>query len=348
MTTSQLEKYKDDCFVKVEQLEKESKEQLSLTKGDFSLRLQQTEDDLKTKAKKTKQQLEEMIKTLTAEQTVIKDNLSINKQNQADLAKRFTSTQAEMKKALTQKLENIERELNNTKQHLSTVCENHEREYTTLVANTDDALAKMEVRFQTKMIEIEAAAQKRIAELETKLEQKNELLGSLHSKWSIQLITEAARLSSGDQVVPVIVKMSEYYKFSKNKSEINHYGSSFYTHHKGYKMCLCIEAGGINCAKGTHLSVQLILLNGPYDDQLRWPLKGHCEVKLLNQISNSEHHLGSGQYYYGGSHKQVIIGSHDMWCSYHFISNQELHKITSTCQYLKDDSIFFQVDYKID
>jgi len=348
LTASQFQKCKDDVTLKVKQVKKESKEQLALTKGDFSLRLQQTEDDLKTKAKKTKQQLEEMIKALTAELTVIKNNLS---KDQADLIKRIITAQAETKKTLTQKLENTERELNNTKQQLATACQNlseAEKEHVRLATSTDEALAILEVKFQTKITENEIAAQKRITELETKLEQKNQLLESLHSKWSIQLVTDAARLSSVDKVVPVVVMMPEYYKYIKKKSEVNHYGDSFYTHHKGYKMCLCIEAGGIDCVKETHLLVRLVLLKGPYDDQLRWPLKGHCEVKLLNQISNSEHHLGNGQYYYGGSHKQVIIGSHDMWCSNQFINSQELSKITSTCQYLKDDRIFFQVDYKVD
>ena len=340
LTTSQLEKCRVDFTVKVEEVKKATKEQLALSRGDFSLKLQQTEDDLRTKAKKTKQQLEEMMKLLTAEVTAIKNNLSITKQDQAELAKRLTATQLEAK-TLTQKIENTERELNTTKQQLATACQSlikAEKEHTILAANTN----VLEAKFQSKITEIETAAQKRITELETKLEQTNELLESLHSKWTIQLVGDAATLSSA---VPVIVKMSEYTK--KKSDEFSWYSDSFYTHYKGYKMCLCVEAGGISYAKGTHLSVGLVLLKGPYDDQLRWPLKGRCEVKLLNQISNNEHHLGNGQYYYGGSHNQVIIGSHDMWCSYHFINNQELHKITTTCQYLKDDSIFFQVEYKL-
>ena len=31
-------------------------------------------------------------------------------------------------------------------------------------------------------------------------------------------------------------------------------------------------------------------MNGPHDDELTWPLKGEFEIKLLNQIRNSEHY----------------------------------------------------------
>ena len=78
------------------------------------------------------------------------------------------------------------------------------------------------------------------------------------------------------------MKISEYTK--KKSDKISWYSDSFYTHHKGYKMCLYIRAAGYS---GDYLLVQLCLMKGPYDDQLRWPLQGHCEVKLLNQISNS-------------------------------------------------------------
>ena len=115
-------------------------------------------------------------------------------------------------------------------------------------------------------------------------------------------------------------------------------------------MTLQTKASGYNDGKGTHLSVGLVLMKGPYDDQLRWPLKGHCEVKLLNQISNSEHHLGNGEYDDDG-HKRVTSRERSrfyMWYNLQFISNEDLHKIATTCQYLKDDNIFIKVDYKLD
>ena len=134
----------------------------------------------------------------------------------------------------------------------------------------------------------------------------------------------------------MIVKMSEYTK--KKSDTVKWYSDSFYTHHKGYKMCLYVYAAGYD----GYVTVGLFLMKGPYDDQLRWPLKGHCEVKLLNQISNSERNLGNGEYW-GSGHKRVTRGErcgYYMWYTFLFISHEHLHKITPTHQYFKDDSIF--------
>jgi len=156
----------------------------------------------------------------------------------------------------------------------------------------------------------------------------------------------ASKLPSGDQVVLVIVKISEYTK--KNSDKVNWYSDSFYTHHEGYKMCLNVYSAGWPISGYT--SVYLHLMMGPYDDQLRWPLKGHCEVKLLNQISNSEHHLGNGTYRNFGYRKvnRENMNYWSIWFTYEFTRDEDLHKITPTCQYLKNDSIFLQVDYKLE
>jgi len=89
---------------------------------------------------------------------------------------------------------------------------------------------------------------------------------------------------------------------------------------------------------------------------LDWPLqKGHCEVKLLNQIGDNDHHIERGVYQEKG-HDKVISGSKVtcgersnpfMWGSNQFISHDHLLKRTPTCQYIKDDIIFFQVDYRL-
>ena len=76
--------------------------------------------------------------------------------------------------------------------------------------------------------------------------------------------------------------------------------------------------------------------------------EGKFEIKLLNQISDSEHHSMSVTYNdntTGGSDKRVIVGDKVIlgWGRSQLISNEDLHKTTPTCQYLKDDCLFFQV-----
>ena len=170
-------------------------------------------------------------------------------------------------------------------------------------------------------------AKNRIAKLEANLLAKE--------AWNQFINSQAA--NSLDESVPVIVKCTN------QSGGLNWYSDSFYTHEKGYKLCLCVHF-----KSGTHLSACLILMMGPYDSQLKWPLKGHCEVKLLNQVSNSEHFLGVGQYI-DIDHDRITKqkGGEPMWYSTKFISKVKLCKATATCQYLKDDNIFFQINYRL-
>ena len=45
------------------------------------------------------------------------------------------------------------------------------------------------------------------------------------------------------------------------------------------------------------MSVFLFLEKGQYDDELSWPMRGKFEVKLLNQIGDTEHHTRSFTYH---------------------------------------------------
>ena len=131
----------------------------------------------------------------------------------------MTASQQEAKRTtdqLLQKLTATEKELNTTKQQLATTCQNltkAEKEHTTLAASTDKALTEMENKFQAKVTEVVTAAEKRIAELETKLQQKTKLIEGALNPWLLSLHYEASKSSSGDQSVPVVVKMTELGKY---------------------------------------------------------------------------------------------------------------------------------------
>ena len=126
------------------------------------------------------------------------------------------------------------------------------------------------------------------------------------------------------------------------------YSNPFYTHNKGYKMHLHIDAAGHDDGKGTHLSVFLYLMKGPHDDELTWPLKGKIEIKLLNQTSNSEHLSKILPYDDDGldDYNSRVIESRSPkqgWGWSRYISNENLNKITPRHRFLKDDCLFFQV-----
>ena len=166
------------------------------------------------------------------------------------------------------------------------------------------------------------------------------------AQWWTELTAKAAMYKSENQVCPVVFNVTEFNEKKENK--IKWHSAPFYSEEMEYKMCLRVYPAGCGTGKGTHLSVFLCLMKGPHDDKLTWPLEGNFTLNLLNQISDCEHHSMTVVYHkyftsdkYGG---RVTDGDRALgWGKAEFISNEDFCKITSTCQYLKDDCIFLQV-----
>ena len=142
---------------------------------------------------------------------------------------------------------------------------------------------------------------------------------------------------------PVTLKMSNYKEMKRNDDRWC--SDSFYTDDKGYKMHLEVHPAASIISKGTYLSCYLVLMKGPHDDSLSWPLTDKFEIKLLNQISDNQHYSVIMDYETSKQHgRKVTEGEEATGLSYYkFISNEDLYKITSTRQYLKDDCLFLQI-----
>ena len=77
--------------------------------------------------------------------------------------------------------------------------------------------------------------------------------------------------------------------FEEYKSDNDRwYSPHFYTHPNGYKMCLRVDANGYGPGRGTHISVYVCLLQGEFDDQLKWPFRGCITIEILNQEEDDE------------------------------------------------------------
>lgn len=216
-TTSQLKKYKEELTMIIERERKVAKQELAATNEE----LRATKQNFQAAQKETKNELAKMTKSLVS----IKSTQEEAKKTMDDLTASLRVTKQETKKKideLTQKLTHTERDL---KQQLATACQNSkiaERRH-------DEVLEKQ----QAKITEIETVTQKRTVELERKLSTL------LHCT---NVNTKASKLLSGDQDVPVIVKMSDYSK--KKRDKVEWYSDTFYTHYKGYKMCLHVYPDG--------------------------------------------------------------------------------------------------------
>ena len=182
------------------------------------------------------------------------------------------------------------------------------------------------------------------------MQQVDALKASIHLsvQWMIKLITMATLFESGDRVCPVITKMTGFNKKVKDADVC--YTNSFYTYNKGYKVCARVDPAGYDDAKETHLSMFVYVVRGRHDDELTWPLKGTFDIKLLNQLSDSEHlsvtiTFDDSTKRHGG---RVVVGdvADNGWGQrYQLISNEDLYKTTPTCQFLKDDCVYFELDF---
>ena len=155
---------------------------------------------------------------------------------------------------------------------------------------------------------------------------------------SIHLESMAAVFKFDDQTCPVTIKMPEYDIKKKDKAEW--FSDSFYTHNKGYRVCLCVHAAGHKDGEGTHLSVYLHIMKGSHDNELAWPMKRNFVIKILNQISDTYHYAMNIINDDSITINRFTEGIKSIEClgSSKFISNEDLH-----AKYLKDDRLFFQV-----
>lgn len=83
-------------------------------------------------------------------------------------------------------------------------------------------------------------------------------------------------------------------KFEQHKLENDSWQSPpFYSHLQGYKMCLVVNANGHGSSQGEHVSVWVHLMQGEFDDSLKWPFKGEVTFQLLNQLGDKNHARGT-------------------------------------------------------
>lgn len=77
---------------------------------------------------------------------------------------------------------------------------------------------------------------------------------------------------------PVDVKVEQVQEFISRRKHC--YSPSFYSHNKGYQMCLKIDPSN-GC-----LSLYIHLMRGGYDDHLPWPFRGTVRISLLGEEGN--------------------------------------------------------------
>ena len=149
-------------------------------------------------------------------------------------------------------------------------------------------------------------------------------------------------------IVTKDVKEFKMENFSKYLKEGTYFQSpTFYTHSKGYKMCIRVYPSGYDACKGTHVCVVAYLMNGQFDDRLQFPFRSSITIQVLNHISNGEDY--ERVFDFNDKTDDIICTrvpeSEEMnsgLAMYNFIPLTELQESTKG-QYLKDDNLTFKV-----
>ena len=92
------------------------------------------------------------------------------------------------------------------------------------------------------------------------------------------LTRELEMLRSHASICPVNITFSNFEQHRKSNNIW--YSSPFYTHPRGYKMCLAIHANGNGKWRGKYISVFLHLMQGQFDDDLKWPFHDKISIQL--------------------------------------------------------------------
>ena len=160
--------------------------------------------------------------------------------------------------------------------------------------------------------------------------------------WPLQLNFLAN--SSGNEVVPVVIRLAEFEKYMKTMEQFITTG--FYTRDGGHKICLSIYPSGLLATD--YVTVDLYLMKGDHDNHLTWPVRGTLTFQLLNQLSDSNHSKLVHFHFDGCAphcHRVIIRTKSSQGLWYHqFIPHKRLsNDADKKCQYLKDDCVFFRV-----
>ena len=320
--------------------------------SDTQDKLSDTEQQLTLKLDHNYATVLSIQQTLADTQNTLSDTQDRLSSTEEQLALKTASNCAEVL-AMQKKLSKTQNKLSNTKKQLTSKLQLNAEALATQAteySNLESNLAETESNFQDKIDSVYDSINEKeddlqdeitsvraeITELKATLQQKTKLIDMIFGEWAIILQTRAAKLSSCNQHLPVIIKLPY---FVKNKNDkVDWYSNPFLRSHCGHKMKLNVVPAGYGTSEGSYMSVYLYIMSGPHDYQLTWPLKGKFQVTLLNQICDSGHHSVSYQ------NRAKMNQSTPFWYCEEFISYEVLREISTTRQFIKDDCLFFKVD----
>ena len=150
--------------------------------------------------------------------------------------------------------------------------------------------------------------------------------------WSLRLSWSSQLSFHGDQVAPVILKMSNFGLTMKAKKQW--YSSEFFAFPGGFKICIRVDIASYNNSNNGHVIVSLHKVDGPYDTDLleKYSLRGVFTLELLNQWSDTDHHTNIA----------AFVSLLSLYCD----RSSWSISCDTIAQYIVNDSVYFRVSYE--
>ena len=222
--------------------------------------------------------------------------------------------------------ENVDKHLNVLKSELVNTKKK-------LIQTQKDAVTAAKI-MQKKIDDVEAKGKENIKILEMQLYNSICQIHKNFNPWTLKLDTLAVTSTSGEQVTPVVLKMTDFTKWKMEKEWWH--SNPFYTHNKESKIRLLVYAAGDTDGEATFLSVCLSLMENSHSNSDERGLPFNGKIEVLNQMADQDHHC-------------VMVDcmvTKRNWLIYRepfFITHGKLNTVSDTCCLLKNDCLFFQV-----
>ncbi|KAL7867420.1 hypothetical protein AOLI_G00152340 [Acnodon oligacanthus] len=139
----------------------------------------------------------------------------------------------------------------------------------------------------------------------------------------------------------LIWKVHDYHRKKEAGTPLN--SPPFYTSRSGYKLSARVYPGGEGTARGTHLSLYVMLMRGDFDSLLPWPFRQNVTLTVLDQ-SGSRNHINCSfsPDTASESFRRPVSENNSALGFPRFVSHGEL-EAPRNAVYIRDDTLFIKV-----
>ena len=206
--------------------------------------------------------------------------------------------QDEQKKKLVQQEKKLEEEEKKRQQQQRKLGEQEKRlddqnkklkEQEKKLIDQENERKKEELKLKQKIEELNTVQQQKLDEHKQLLEQQfNSKLLTLELMLK-EVVDKSVQNEGKLSMIPSMIYLNRRFvmkNFSREKAkdeESDWKSPAMYTHVCGYKFCIGVDANGWRSGRGNSIWMDLYLMSGEYDNQLKWPAKAKFTVELINQ-----------------------------------------------------------------